>query len=251
MLKNTPLPFDERRELYIGETEEETLHFAALHWIHAAQRSIQQRGRFAVALSGGSTPKAIYAALVKRSEIDKIDWSKVWLFWSDERAVPATHPDSNYRMAMESFGKVPIPPSQIFPMQAGTDIERSARRYEEEIRRHLDKHLFDLVMLGLGEDGHTASLFPGTKALAAEEKLVAANYLPEKKIWRMTLTFPCINQSRHIALYALGSAKQAIVPQVLEAAILSPWPASRIGTPESKALWILDSAAAAKIKPIY
>jgi 6-phosphogluconolactonase len=130
-------------------------------------------------------------------------------------------------------------------MRAEENLEQMAKSYEEEIRRNLDKHLFDLVMLGLGEDGHTASLFPNTPALSIEDRLVVPNHA---KTWRMTLTFPCINQSSRIALYALGAAKQNIVPQVLGAAILSPWPASRIGTPERKALWILDRAAASKFQ---
>jgi 6-phosphogluconolactonase len=234
--------WDDRRDLYIGSDAKKTIEFAAEHWIHSAERAIQQRGRFAVALSGGSTPKAIYESLAAQA---KLDWSKIWLFWSDERNVPPNHPDSNYRMAMESgFAKLPIPQAQIFRMRAETDVEKNAKDYEEKMRHHLDKHLFDLVMLGLGEDGHTASLFPHTTALQAADRLVVANHLPEKNTWRMTLTFPCINQSRSSIIYALGKPKHLIVPQVLEAAIDSPFPASRIGTPEHKALWILDSEAA-------
>ncbi len=241
MLK-TIQSWDERRDTIIAGNEPETIAFAAEHWIHTAQRSIQQRGRFAVALSGGSTPKAIFEFLSKNPS--KLDWSKVWLFWSDERSVPPNHPDSNYRMAMQSgMEKLPIPPGQIFRMHAESEIEKNALDYEEKIRRLLDKHFFDLVMLGVGEDGHTASLFPHTKALEITDRLVAANHVPEKKTWRMTLTFPCINQSFNIAVYALGKSKQMILPKVLEAAIVSPYPASHIGTPEHKALWILDEDA--------
>lgn len=236
MLKN----WDARRDYIIPGNGEETLLFAAEHWIHSAERAIQQRGRFTVALSGGSTPKAIYEKL---SHISSIDWSKVWLFWSDERAVPPTHPDSNYRMAMESFSRTAIPPSQIFRMKAEKAIEKNALEYEEILRRELGKQLFDLVMLGVGEDGHTASLFPDTIALSLENRLVAANPLVQKNTWRMTLTFPAINQSLHSAIYAIGSSKHLIVPQVLNAPIDSPYPASRIGTPDRKALWILDNSA--------
>lgn len=238
MLKNEIQSFDDRRDLVVAENAPE---FAAEHWLHTAVRSIQQNGRFAVALSGGSTPKAIYEKLI----FAKLDWSKVWLFWSDERAVPPTDPDSNYHMAMAAaFSKLPIPPNQIFRMKAEEDIEKSAKDYEETIRRHLDKHLFDLVMLGVGEDGHTASLFPNTSALSITDKLAAANYIPDKKTWRLTLTFPCINQSRHIAIYALGKSKQTIVPKVIDAPIDSPYPASRLGALGHKALWILDPDSA-------
>lgn len=232
--------WDDRRCLMIPGNAEETIQFATEHWIHTAKRSIQQRGRFAVALSGGSTPKAIYEKVTSSD----LDWGKVWLFWGDERAVPADHPDSNYRMAMESgFKNVPIPPEQIFRMKA---LEKQASEYEELIHRHLGKHGFDLVMLGLGEDGHTASLFPHTEALLVENKWVVSNLVPQLKTHRMTLTFPCINQSHQAAFYVIGANKQEMVSQVLNAAILSPWPASRIGTPQNKALWILDQAAGSK-----
>ncbi|HSX27049.1 MAG TPA: 6-phosphogluconolactonase [Chlamydiales bacterium] len=234
--------WDERRDYFIAGDAKETIAFAAEHWIHSAKRAIMQRGRFAVALSGGSTPKAIYEALAKSSHT--LDWSKVWLFWSDERSVPPDHTDSNYHMAMSSgLAKLPIPPTQIFRMQAESNLEAQAKDYEEKIHHYLGKHLFDLIMLGIGEDGHTASLFPKTTALEMEDRLVAANYIPEKKSWRLTLTFPCIHQSAHSAIYAIGPSKQTIVPQVLQAAIVSPFPASRIGTPDHKALWVLDNDA--------
>ncbi len=237
--------WDERRDYFIGQTAEEAIQFAVDHWVHSAQRAIQQRGRFTVALSGGSTPKAIYQKL----KAAPLDWSKIWLFWSDERAVPPDHPESNYKMAMESgFGHVPIPPSQIFRMKGEVNPEKGAADYQEILHHHLDKHLFDLVMLGVGEDGHTASLFPQTAALAVEDRWVAANYISEKKSWRLTLTFPGINQSFHSAIYAIGPSKEMIVPKVLDAAIESPYPASRIGTPEQKTIWILDQAAAKQIK---
>lgn len=240
-------PFDDRRDLAIGETTEETLRFAAAHWIDAAKKSIHTHGRFSVALSGGSTPNAIYKLLSQSPK--ELDWSKVHLFWSDERAVSPTHPDSNYHAAMHSgLALLPIPPHQIFRMQAEkTPIEEAATAYEALIKTHLGPDLFDLVMLGIGEDGHTASLFPNTAALAIEDRLACANWVPQKKSWRLTLTYPCIRQSRAIALYALGASKEAIVPEVLLAPYDSPFPASRIGEPGKKALWILDSAAAKRL----
>jgi 6-phosphogluconolactonase len=129
-------------------------------------------------------------------------------------------------------------------MKAEIDIEKNASQYEEVIKKELGTHLFDLVMLGLGEDGHTASLFPKTAALQEQKKLVMANHIPEKNVWRMTFTLPCIQRSQKVAFYVTGENKQAIASLVLEAAITSPFPASAVGTPEHKALWILDHAAA-------
>ncbi len=235
--------WDNRRDYAIPGDSKETVAWAADHWIHTAERAIQQRGRFAVALSGGSTPKAIYAALRKR----KVAWDKVWLFWGDERNVSPDSQDSNYHMAMQELGAMPIPPGQIIRMKAEQGIENQAFEYEEKITHYLGKHLFDLVMLGVGEDGHTASLFPNTAALAITDRLVVANYLPEKKTWRMTLTFSAIEKSAQAVIYALGSAKQTIIPDVLNAPILSPFPASRIGTAERKALWVMDLAASQKL----
>lgn len=238
--------WDTRRDLIIAGDTQQAIDFAAQHWIHSAKRAIQQQGRFAVALSGGSTPKAIYRALSANHKTS-IDWSQVHLFWSDERAVPPDHADSNYRMAMENgFKDLPIPPAQIHRMK-GED-QNSTADYEELIRRELSPRLFDLVMLGVGEDGHTASLFPHTAALNEIDKLVVANFVPDKQDWRFTLTTPCINQSARTAFYAWGESKQAIVLLVLNAAVKSSFPASAIGTAERKALWILDAAAAHLLK---
>ena len=245
MLTKNIESWDDRRNFVVPGNHQETIQFAAEHWIHSAKRSIQQRGHFAVALSGGSTPKAIYQFLSKEKDLE---WDKVYLFWSDERGVPPDHPDSNYKMSMESGLKdLSIPPDQIFRMSAEKDPERNARDYEEKIRRVLGKGFFDLVMLGVGEDGHTASLFPNSPALSVEDRLVAAQFLPEKKSWRMTLTFPCINNSQKSVIYALGPQKASIVRTVLDAPIISSYPASRVGTSHHTALWVLDSDAAAQL----
>jgi len=233
--------WDERRDFVITD---DAVAFAAEHWVHAALRSVQQRGKFAVALSGGSTPKQIYERLATKHRED-VPWDKVHLFWSDERAVPPDSNESNYKMAMEhGFGKLPVPAPQIHRMKAEGNLDRAAAEYEQLICRELGSHLFDLVMLGVGEDGHTASLFPNNPVLDEETKLVAPTLLPETKPHRLTLTFPSINQSRLAVVYALGSNKAAIVPMALNAAIRSPFPASRVGTNERKSLWVLDKESA-------
>ena len=240
--------FDDRRQIAILQTKEDAIHFAADHWIHTAQRSIQQRGRFAAALSGGSTPKAIYE-LIARKHAKSIDWKKVWLFWSDERAVPPDHNDSNYKMVLDTgfFKTLPIPASQIFRMHGEGNLDQNALNYEDTIKRELGNHLFDCVMLGVGEDGHTASLFPNTEAVNEKQKLVVANRIADSKM-RLTLTFTCIEKSALASFYAFGASKAHIVFSVLKAPVLSPFPASRVGSFEKKALWILDQEAAKLIK---
>jgi 6-phosphogluconolactonase len=234
-------PFDERRNVALGDTKEEAIHFAVEHWIKTARAAIAQQGQFAVALSGGSTPAAIYTLLSSPRYAQQLDWSKVLFFWSDERPVPPTHPENNYQMALNHG--LAVLPAQFFRMEADYEIEINANRYEELIKKLLGPSLFDLVMLGVGEDGHTASLFPNTEALQENHRLVVPNFLPHKKIWRMTLTFPCINQSQMSTLYVLGASKQSIVNAVLTAPMDSPYPASRIGTTEHPALWIVDRDA--------
>lgn len=236
------IPWDERRNLCIPGTEKEAVAYAADHWIETAKTSIARSGRFAAALSGGSTPKAIFQNLAQRP--NDLDWARVWLFWSDERSVPPNHPDSNYHMAMEAgLKKLPLKHEHIFRMRAEDHIEKHALEYERLIKEKLDSNFFDLVMLGLGEDGHTASLFPHTKALEEKERLIVANHVIQKNTWRMTFTFPCIHQSRQSIIYALGESKASIAQQVLKAKLPSPWPASQIGTQERKAIWILDKSS--------
>lgn len=238
--------FDERRDIAVPGDEKATLEYCVEHFLALGKEAIAERGRFVVALSGGSTPKAIYQRLANK----EFDWQNIYLFWSDERCVPPYHPDSNYHMAMEAgFSKMGIPPQHIFRMQAEGDVEEGALHYEEQIRHILPDLSFDLVMLGVGEDGHTASLFPKTHGLHAPGRLAIANYVPEKQVWRMSLTFECINASRHIAIYALGASKAAIVKKVLtEPYDPDVLPAQKVGTPEHKALWVLDASASALFK---
>lgn len=237
------LRIDERRNLVIGENVEATLSLAAGHFMEAYQKAIESHGFFAVALSGGSTPKALFSILTQTPYSDKIDWSKVQLFWSDERAVLPTDPDSNYHMAMQAgFSEVALPSSHIHRMVAEKDIQQNAQAYEELIRSKLKTRGFDLVMLGMGEDGHTASLFPGTEGLKAEGKLVVANYIPQKSCWRMTLTYECINAASNIVIYVMGASKYTMLQAVLSEN-KGTYPIERVGTKERKALFIIDKAA--------
>lgn len=239
---------DERRNIVIPT--ENTLHYCVDQFFQIGEKSLSERGRFIVALSGGSTPKAIYQLLTDSVNRKRIDWKKVFLFWSDERQVPPYDPESNYRMAMDAgFEKVGVLPQQIFRMQAEGDIEEGALAYEALIKKNLPDGKFDLIMLGMGEDGHTASLFPKTHGLHTTGRLAIANYVPPLKTWRMTLTFECINAAHQINVYILGANKAEVVKKVL-ASSFDPdmFPIQAVGLPENRALWILDQAAAALLQ---
>lgn len=235
------IALDERRNLICPGNSEETIQFAVEHFIKTAKAAIDQQGAFFVALSGGSTPKKIYARLP--SFQNAIDWKRVYVFWSDERSVPPSDPDSNYHMAMENGLKsLPIPKKQIFRMCAEADIEMNALLYENQIKTTLDGKPFDLIMLGMGDDGHTASLFPGTRGLHIQDRLVIANEIPQKKTWRMTFTLPLINAAKLAVFYVLGENKKERLSAVLHDPTLSA-PAARVGTKAHPALWVIDDKA--------
>ncbi len=238
---------DEKRSIIILKDVQEAVTFSADQFIHLAKKAIERKNSFAVALSGGSTPKAIFEKLVS-SYKEKVDWKKVYLFFSDERNVDPKNSESNFFMAMQAgFQNLDIPSNQIFRMQAESDIQNNALHYEKIIQKHLGEDLFDLVMLGIGEDGHTASLFPNTTALNEKSRLVVANYIPQKDTWRMTLTYPCINKSKHISVYVLGKNKQEILQKIFLKPFPNTYPIENIGTVKNKALFITDFHTAQKI----
>lgn len=230
-------------ELIIPGDHDETIHYAVEHFLTVARDAIQDHEAFYVALSGGSTPREIYELLCKPPQNVEIEWDKVHLFWSDERAVASEHSDSNFHMAMKSgFSQLDILPEHIHRMEAEKDIEKNALKYERQIRKVLQNRSFDLVMLGMGDDGHTASLFPETSALDAKGHLVVANFVPQKNSWRMTMTLDCINAASNVAVYVLGEAKKEMLYRVMNS---SPaLPCQLVGTPDKPALWIADEAAA-------
>lgn len=240
--------FDERRQIAIPGDHETTLKYAVDQWITCAQKAIKDHGAFFVALSGGSTPKAIYKALSSPQNREKVDWSNVHLFWSDERSVGPNDSESNYKMAMDAGLKGLVPPSQIHRMVAESEIEKNAQAYESLIQKTLGSHPFDLIMLGMGDDGHTASLFPETEALKESHHLVVANKVPQKETTRMTMTFPCLNSASSLVIYVLGDSKKEMVKHIFSDKSAS-LPAQNLGTAASKCLWILDEAAAVLIKP--
>ena len=240
-------PFDDRRHIAIAPNKEKAVAFSIAHFLQAAKCAIAETGRFTVALSGGSTPEALYRALVQSPNAGDVDWKRVFLFWSDERCVPPNDPGSNYGMALVAgIAQLPIPKTQIFRMQGEEKPEIAAYNYERELIQNLP---LNYVMLGMGEDGHTASLFPKTHALHADKRLVVANYVPQKKMWRLTFTFEAINSADQVVLYVLGSAKQKRVKEVFSL-VDTPnlMPVQKVGSPSHPALWILDGEAAALLK---
>lgn len=244
MLKSCIYPWDARRDIAVPGNEKQTLQFCVDHFLEACKKAIEEKGSFYVALSGGSTPKALFSLITHPPYSSLIDWSKVHLFWSDERRVSPDDPDSNFHMAMQAgFKDVGIPSQQIHRMKAEGDIEKEAAAYEELLKTVLKGKGFDYLMLGMGEDGHTASLFPGTKALQEKESLVVANPVPQKNTVRMTLTFSCINASKSIVLYVLGKNKKEKVAEIFSLQSLI-YPVQSVGTKEHKALWITDDEAA-------
>ncbi|MBB65296.1 MAG: 6-phosphogluconolactonase [Waddliaceae bacterium] len=239
---------DERRKILVPGKEEETVRFATEHFIETAKEAITNKGVFTAALSGGSTPKKIFEQLSSDPYAKQVDWEKVHLFWSDERSVAPSHPDSNYLMAMEAGLKtLPIPSKNIHRMKAENDITSAAQEYEEEVRKYVPKAHFDLLMLGMGEDGHTASLFPGTKGLSETERLVIANEVPQKNTWRMTFTFPCINAAQNICIYVIGAGKAEMIETLFKMTDRESFPIESVGTNSTPALWIIDEGAAAKL----
>jgi 6-phosphogluconolactonase len=225
---------DPENVILIPGDEEETLRFAADSFIKTCQRAIEDKGRAFVALSGGSTPKAIF----QRLDTSKVDGNKVFLFWSDERTVPPDHPDSNYHMAMTSgpFKKW-VPEDQIFFLQ-------NEEAYESKIKELVPDGIFDLILLGMGDDGHTASLFPDSKALQEKERWVVDNWVEKLKTHRLTFTFPLIQRAKEKVIYLIGSKKAKMAREVL-IDHKGRYPAERIGTEERPATWILDEPAAA------
>lgn len=197
-------------------------------------RIANEKKSFRVALSGGSAPKPLYERLTGEYA-SAIDWSKVHLFWSDERDVPLDHPDSNYKMAMEAgFQRLPIPEKQIHPFVDADTYEKL-----------LEEAPMDLVLLGMGADGHTASLFPKTHALHSGERLAVDNFLTDKDIWRRTFTFKAIGQATHVFVLVFGEDKAGMIKKVFE----SPpdpnlLPIQGITAKEELPLFILDKQAA-------
>jgi 6-phosphogluconolactonase len=220
----------------------------------AAIQAIKAQGRFTVALAGGSTPRGAYEQLASGTFAKHVDWSRVHVFWSDERCVPPDDERSNYRMADEALlSRVPIPQDNVHRINGEVPPDEAAADYELTLKEGLGAEGgFDLVMLGLGQDGHTASLFPGDAAVEEHERWVVPVAAPDVEpcIARVTLTLPVINASNRVAFVAAGTSKSAIVREVMQQAETSSpgLPAAQV-RPRGELVWFLDEAAGAGVRP--
>jgi 6-phosphogluconolactonase len=227
---------------------------AAQFIVRLANESIVTRGRFSIALSGGSTPKVLYGLLGSEPYRDQIDWSKVDIFWSDERCVPPDSADSNYRMAREVLlNRVPLSSQQVHRMPADQpDRDAAAQAYTHEMRQSFgtgDIPHFDLIQLGMGPEGHTASLFPHQSSLHEQQRLVMYVNVPKPPPPRLTFTPPILNAARHVLFLVTGAEKADAVQAVLEGDYNpEEYPAQIVRPASGEVVWMLDEAAAGKLK---
>src|SRR5262245_53897140 len=243
------------------DTEELALK-AARHFARLADQYVLGCGRFTVALSGGSTPRAMLSLLASEPFRETVPWSSIYFFWGDERCVPPDHPDSNYRMANETLlSKVPVPRENIFRIPAEkADPDRAAEEYGAILTTFFlagpgatksgtaplsNVPRFDLILLGMGPDGHTASLFPHTSALEAVEQVAVANYVDKFKAHRITLTAATINNARNVTFVVAGDDKSEALKMVLEGSHQPDiYPSQLIHPSNGTLLWMVDEVAA-------
>jgi 6-phosphogluconolactonase len=227
---------------------------AADEVLHAAGDAIEKRDRFTIALSGGSTPKSLYS-LIAANAATSVDWQKVFFFWGDERHVGPTDPESNYRMVEESlFSKISVPAGNIFRVPSeNPDAASAADNYEQTMRKFFETApgefpRFDAILLGMGPDGHTASLFPETAALKEKSRWVIANWVEKLHTHRITFTLPVLNQARLIAFLISGTDKAAALHEVLEGkAPGEKYPSKLVQPVDGKLIWFVDRAASSEL----
>ncbi len=230
---------------------------AARRFAYLAAQAIENRGLFTVSLAGGSTPGQMYEILSSEPHIAMIDWTRAFIFWGDERCVPPDHPESNYRKAKETLlDRVPIPADHIYRIPAELPPEQASEVYEENLLRFFSslpdederrQARFDLVLLGMGDDGHTASLFPGTPAIHENTRWVRAQYIDKLATWRITLTPAILNRARHIIFLVSGQAKSYTLPRVIYGTYQPDrYPAQVVIPSEGLLEWLVDEAAAAQ-----
>lgn len=239
--------------LRIFKDKNELSEAAAELFLNAALNAVNNKGRFTVALTGGSSPVLLHDLLSKEPYASQVPWDKTFVFWGDERFVPLTDERSNAKMAFETLlNKVPVPKNQVHPMwEDGMDAETFAAKYEQIIKDHFgsDPYEFDLILLGMGDDGHTASLFPGTEVLNEKEKIVAGYYLTPQSMYRITLTSPIINSAKQICFLTFGANKAKALYEVLEGERNSvQYPSQLIHATNGEVIWMVDEAAAALLK---
>lgn len=253
--ERTESPLSSSVEIRILTTPQELFAAAAEEVVRVANESVAQRGRFTVALSGGSTPKNLYNLLATNARTS-LPWDRMFFFWGDERHVPPTDPDSNYRMAEETMlSKIPVAAGNVFRIAAENPdaAAAAAEAYEKTLQKFFALEpgqfpRFDLILLGMGPDGHTASLFPGTSALQEKSRLVVANWVDKLKTSRLSLTFPVLNGAGCVAFLVSGTDKAPALHAVLESdAPGEQYPAKLVRPVDGKLIWLIDRAAASQL----
>ena len=244
-------------EYRVFEDPESLASATAQHFVEQIRSAVMARGVARVAISGGSTPKQVFALLAEKAEPfrEAIPWDRLRLFWVDERCVPPSDPDSNFGAARDLLlSKVPLEPEHVIRIEGELDPEEAAAKYESAIRGHYRLEgaqvpVFDLVQLGMGDDGHTASLFPHTEALHEMMRIAVANHVPQqKRSWRVTLTWPVINAAREVFFLIDGAKKADPLGRVLTGPYDPETLPSQLIQPQNgRLLFLLDRAAAAHL----
>jgi 6-phosphogluconolactonase len=239
------------REIIVCRDIAELSRQSAERFSQLAVESVESARRITVALSGGSTPQHLYSLLASPDYKDQIPWSNVELFWGDERCVPPDHPESNFRMAQEALlSKIKIPPQNIHRMRGEQETQAAAAEYEKELQKIFGLNSgalprFDLILLGIGEDGHTASLFPGSEALNETKHLVVAPFVAKLNSYRLSLTLPVLNNAANVWFLVMGASKADAVKQALSAS--SDLPAARVQPVNGNLTWYITRDAASGI----
>ena len=235
--------------LRILTSKEDLARAAAEHFVQASRNAVAQKGFFTVALSGGSTPKALYELLADPNESfrDQIPWPKIHFYWSDERHVPPDHADSNYRLANEAMlSRVQVSRGNVHRIISENPAADAARDYENTIKEIGEDPRLDLILLGLGTDGHTASIFPGSEVLNETERLVAAPWVEKLNTFRITMTLPLLNNGASVVFLVSGAEKAQIVKEVLEGP--EKYPAQAVKPHNGELIWMLDEDAAKELR---
>lgn len=219
---------------------------AASRFVALASAAVAERGQFAVALAGGSTPRPVYTLLAGQPLAGEVDWARVEVFWGDERCVPPDHADSNYRMARRVLlDRVPISREHVHRIRGELPPQEAAAAYWLVLQEDLGGDgRFDLILLGMGADGHTASLFPDTPAVSERERSVVAVYVKKLDVWRATLTLPVINAARHVMFLVTGQEKADALARVHAG---EPLPAAMVQPSDGHLTWLVDRDAASKL----
>ena len=249
----TPLTGEFKPEVRILPNLEVLSREAAAIYLRLSEKCISSKGRFVVALSGGSTPRRFYSLLSEVPYRDQVDWRRVHFFWADERCVPKEDEASNFKLAFDAFlSKVPVPEGNLHRIRGEKEPAEGAEGYEKEIGAFFGREgspVFDLILLGVGEDGHTASLFPDSNALRETNRLVIPVYLRRPGFDRVTLSLPVLNQADHVLFLVSGRSKAAIVREILgEGAKRKSYPAGLVQPVKGRVTWLIDEEAASELK---